>query len=328
MNKKELILLYNLRQDFPKTEIVHPDISADWDIPETIELLKSGLTAIGFNVDGITYNSTNIDYVLRSKKLVFNICEMYGGAYREALIPSLLGLFNIPYVFSQPDVMLKTLDKNLCNFIVEQFGVRIPSWHYISNETQLVELRNLKAYPYIVKLSHEGSGIGISNASIVYDYQGLYERAKFMFDIYKRPLLVQKFIEGIEATIGVTGSVKNPIVFQLVEIQLLDSMVYGISEKENSHIKANYAPLKNEKIESQITEIAKTIYTMLNCQDAARIDFRIEKGTLQPYFIEINPLPHLHPIIGDFCRSASMANYSYESTLNLIMSSALQRNNL
>jgi D-alanine-D-alanine ligase len=250
---------------------------------------------------------------------------MYGGAYREALIPSLLELFNIPYVFSQPDVMLKTLDKNLCNFVVEQFGIKVPNWYYLLNETQLEGLQTLKAYPYIVKLSHEGSGIGISNASIVHDYQELCERVKLMFETYKRPLIVQKFIEGIETTIGVAGSITNPTIFQLVEVELLDSLVYGISEKENSHIKTNYIPLKNEKLESQVNEIAKIIYTKLNCQDAARIDFRIEKGTLQPYFIEINPLPHLHPIIGDFCRSASMANFSYESTLNLIMSSALQR---
>lgn len=323
---QDLTLLYNLREDFPEKELVHPDISADWDIFETIVLLKDGLTSIGFNVESIPYNSTNIKYILKSPKMVFNICEMHGGAYREAIIPSLLELFHIPYVFSQPDVMLKTLDKNLCNLVVEQLGIRVPSWYYLLSEAQLEDLKRLREYPYIIKLSHEGSGIGISDASVAYDYNELCEKVKSMLEVFKRPLIVQKFIDGIEATIGIAGSTVSPVVFQLVEVQLLGSLVYGISEKENSHTKAHYSPLKNMKIEHSVIEISKKIYSKLNCRDAARIDFRIDKTTLQPYFIEINPLPHLHPIIGDFCRSASMANFSYEDTLRLIMSSALERN--
>lgn len=325
MKQNNLILLHNLRKDFLQSDIIHPDISADWDIPETINFLSKGLESIGYSVSSIPYHPSIISELQNFNGIVFNICEMYGGVYRESLIPSLCELLNIDYVFSQPDVMLKTLDKNLCNFLVNQMGINVPDWYYISQEAEFIKLKSLSSYPYIVKLSHEGSGIGISNKSIVYDYKELLEQTNYIIETYKRPIIIQKYISGIETTIGIAGDVQTPIAFKLVEIELLDSLVYGISEKENSHKKARYLPFQNEKIEALVSFASKLIYKNLNCRDAARLDFRIEKDTMIPYFIEINPLPHLHPKIGDFCRSALMANYSYESLLNIIMSSAQKR---
>ncbi|MEN9612430.1 MAG: D-alanine-D-alanine ligase / aminopeptidase [Bacteroidota bacterium] len=305
--------------------MVHPDISADWDIPETIHFLSSGLESIGYTVSKVPYTPTIIKELYHFNGIVFNICEMYGGAYREALIPSLCELLDVNYVFSQPDVMLKTLDKNICNFIVKKMGIHVPEWCYVSHIEDLIKLKSLVKYPYIVKPSHEGSGIGISNKAIVYNYQELLDRAKYVIESYQRPIIVQRYIFGTEVTIGIAGTIEHPTVFKLVEIELLDSLVYGISEKENAHHRAKYLPFQNAKIEAEVNNVTKLIYKSLNCRDGARIDFRIEKDTMIPYFIEINPLPHLHPEIGDFCRSASMADYSYESLLNLIMSSAQKR---
>jgi D-alanine-D-alanine ligase len=67
------------------------------------------------------------------------------------------------------------------------------------------------------------------------------------------------------------------------------------------------------------------IYQSLGCRDAARIDFRFDTINKELYFIEANPLPHLHPEIGDFCRSAYGAGYSYETLLEQICNQAIER---
>jgi D-alanine-D-alanine ligase len=64
-------------------------------------------------------------------------------------------------------------------------------------------------------------------------------------------------------------------------------------------------------------------FTMLECRDFARIDFRIgADGT--PYFIEINPLPGL----GDYSDLVIMAikmGWSHEALIRAVLDAALER---
>jgi D-alanine-D-alanine ligase len=324
--KTRLALLYNLRIDFPRSKVKSPDdIDADWDIPETIFYLKEGLSEVGYEVIDVGYNKETPKILPSLNALVFNICEMHGGSYRESLVPSLCEIFGLPYVFSTPDVMIKTLDKNFCNFLVRQLEVNTPSWLYLNDINQSAKLSKLKNFPYIVKPAHEGSGIGISNKSIVYSFRELSEQVNFIWGQYQRPVIVQEYIEGLELTIGVVGNGSQTQVLKPIEITLSDSLVYGFQEKENSQTKASYAAYNNKHIELEIEAQSKIIYKGLGCRDAARIDYRFDTKNNRLYFIEINPLPHLHPNIGDFCRSASAAGYSYQELLSAIMDSAKER---
>lgn len=325
MKPDNLHILYNLRSDFPAEANIHPDISADWDIPETIQLLHQGLENIGYGVTDMPYKERTPNDIHGFDGIVFNICEMYGGSFREALIPSLCELYNLKYVFSGPDVMHKTLDKNLCNYLVRQTGADVPDWLYFSDLAELGLTHRLHDFPYIVKLCHEGSGIGISDRSVVHDHRELLLTATGVMETFRQPVIIQKYIQGTEATIGIAGDPADPAVFKLIEVELLNSQVYGITEKENSDTRVRYVPFDHKSIEENISNMSRTIYRALGCRDAARIDFRLEKHTMKPYFIEINPLPHLHPVIGDFCRSAKAAGYSYEAMLSLIMGSAQKR---
>lgn len=323
--KEELLLLYNLRENFPNKDNIHPDISADWDIPETIDLLSKCIREIGFNVKNVSYDLASLKLLSNFKGIVFSICEMTGGSFREALIPSFCELNNLSYVFSSPNVMLNTLDKNVCNFLVRQMGINVPDWIYITNISQLNQ-HSFDDYPYIVKLSHEGSGIGISNSSVVHNANMLDRRVRKMFESFNLPIIVQKYIDGAELTIGIVGSNANPESLGLIEVLLNESLVYGILEKENAGEKVSYKAYENKNITKIIKSHSEKIYSKLGCRDAARLDFRVDKKTNEPYFIEVNPLPHLHPVIGDFCRSAYVSGYSYHEIIEKIIRSSITLN--
>ncbi len=321
--KNEILLLYNLRENFPTEENIHPDISADWDIPETIDLLYKCMTEMGLQVTKQSYEPNNTpSQLLNYDGIVFSICEMTGGSFREALIPSFCELVNLTYVFSSPEVMLNTLDKNSCNFLVKQMGLNVPDWTYLTELAQL-KRSDFQDYPYLVKLSHEGSGIGISNASVVYNAEMLDARVREMFALFDRPILIQKYIEGTEVTIGVVGPSEAPEPLGVIEVLLGEDLVYGILQKENAQEKVSFQPYAKEAIAAKVKRHSEIIYKKLGCRDAARLDFRIDKNTNEPYFIEINPLPHLHPVIGDFCRSAYAAGYTYPALINTILKRSL-----
>jgi len=62
----------------------------------------------------------------------------------------------------------------------------------------------------------------------------------------------------------------------------------------------------------------------LQCRDAARVDFRCDaKGV--PCFLEINPLPGLHPTHSDLPMIATQESMSYPELIDSIIKSALSR---
>jgi D-alanine-D-alanine ligase len=325
----ELRLLYNLRNEHPayRDRVGPQDLSADWDTQETIQLLEASLRRIGFDVVSTSYAQDAIRDLVGSDSLVFSICEMLGGAYREALVPSLCETLKLPYVFSSPDVMVKTLDKNICNLIISQAQQSVPNWIYIQKLEDIRKTEDLNKYPYIVKPASEGSGMGVSDQSVVHIHCDLLERVQKILYEYKQPVIVQEYVEGLELTVGVLG--ENEIeVLAPIEIKLLNSIVYGFEQKENSSKQATYTTIKDDFVVKKVREASKKIYSTLSCRDAARIDFRYDPKSRELYFIEINPLPHLHPEIGDFCRSAYGVGYSYEDLLSKICRSAIERNQI
>lgn len=325
----EIRLVYNLRSKYPgKKDSDPPDLDADWDIPDTIFHLKKALEKVGFDVIDICCDRDIAPKLTNSNSLVFNICEMTGGAYREALIPSLCEISNIPYVFSPPDVMVKTLDKNICNLLVQQSKQNVPDWLYIKSPEDIEHLTLLNNYPYIVKPAFEGSGMGISNQSVLSNHRDLVERVNYVMSAYKQPVLVQQYINGMELTVGVLGEGKKNEVLAPIEINLPSSKVYGYEQKENSNTQAIYSQSTDESVNMEIKAASKIIYQFLGCRDAARIDFRFDTAKRKLYFLEINPLPHLHPDIGDFCRSAYGAGYSYNQLIEKICNYAVQRSAL
>lgn len=323
----EINLVYNLRENHPLPKQNYPlDIDADWDIMETINCLQQTLKEIGFYVNPIACDDQIVTKLANSTFLVFSICEMFGGSYRESLIPSLCEVLKLPYVFSTPDVMLKTLDKNICNLLVYQAQQNVPNWIYIYDYQDSQLLTKLNNYPYIVKPAFEGSGMGIYNRSVVYKYADLSEQLIYNLTNYKQPVLVQEYIEGIEVTVGVLGEGQNIEVLAPIQIDLPFSKVYGYEQKENSQTQAIYSNVSDDLIYRKTMEASKIIYRTLGCRDAARIDFRFDSKNQKLYFLEVNPLPHLHPDIGDFCRSAYASGYSYYQLLQKICSHAIQRN--
>lgn len=323
-------LFYNLRDDFKKEENAPIDANADWDIAETVILLKDGLEESGFEVIDIGNPVLLADTkVWEQFDLVFSICEMTGYRHREALVPSLCEMFDIPYVFSPPASMLISLDKNLCNFMVRQAGCKVPDWQLIHDVSELDPSR-FTNYPYIVKPSAEGSGMGISQLAVVHTFDALQVRADQVLRKYQQPVIVQKFISGREFTVGVFETLNGLIAMQPVELSPqgseLEDFVYGYQTKEQADTLVQFVPVYGA-LASQLQTLAINSFKAIGCRDAGRVDIRLSP-TETPFFLEINPLPHLHPEIGDFCRSARASGISYADLLSEIVKNAANRFNL
>src|SRR5947209_8582394 len=76
---------------------------------------------------------------------------------------------------------------------------------------------------------------------------------------------------------------------------------------------------------SAVEHAARTAWRILGCRDVARIDFRLRGGV--PYFLEVNPLPGLHPQDSDLVIMAKLVDWSYPQLVGSILQAGLRRNN-
>jgi len=73
-----------------------------------------------------------------------------------------------------------------------------------------------------------------------------------------------------------------------------------------------------------VEALALEAYRVLECRDTGRVDIRLDpKG--RPAFIEVNPLPGMHPTHSDLPMIAAQEGMSYEELIGSIVRSALAR---
>jgi D-alanine-D-alanine ligase len=257
--------------------------------------------------------------------IIFNIAEGYTGRAREAQIPALLEMLQIPYVGSDPVTLGLALDKVLTKQIMK--AERIPTARFLKL-SKMEELNQIPLrYPLFAKPNHEGTGKGIDSESKIKTYPKLKSRVKYLLKTYREPVLVEEYLEGDEFTVGIVGTPPHVIgtmqvVFDTTKVE--DFYSYHVKEEYEQYVHYVCPPkIEPDRLE-QIEDIALRAYKVLECRDFARVDIRCDAdGT--PFFLEINPLAGLNPLHSDLCIIARHNGISYQQLIGKILYSALQR---
>jgi len=318
-------LTYDLKADYLSLGYTNDEV-AEFDSPETIEALDSTISSLGFEVIRIGNIFSLVDFLSTGKRcdLVFNICEGMYGIAREAQVPCLLDAYQIPYVFSEPDILNLTLDKGLTKLFLGQAGVPTAEFKVVS---QLSELQNIDIpFPLFVKPVAEGTSKGIDGFSLVSNQIQLEESVNYLLRTYRQPVLVESFLPGREFTVGITGSGDETKAIGTMEILLNEHAphpIYSSSVKKDWEKYASYK-IVNDPVAMECAEIAVEVWKRIKGKDAGRIDFRLDEFG-KPNFIEVNPLAGLNPTYSDLPILAQLNGISYNQLISEIMNSAVKR---
>jgi D-alanine-D-alanine ligase len=177
-----------------------------------------------------------------------------------------------------------------------------------------------------VKPVAEGTGKGISEKSIVQDKNELASVCSDLLRIYKQPVLVETFLSGREFTVGIVGTGENAKAVGCMEIVLKEHAekgVYSYVNKEECEELIEYAittGFDKEKCE----KLALGAYRELHCEDGGRVDIRYDQEG-SPNFLEINPLPGMHPEHSDLPILCTLNGIAYPELMKMIMDSAIQK---
>ncbi len=300
--------------------------AAEFDSIETVEGIENALLKLGFETDRIGNAKELINRISAGEAwdFIFNIAEGVKGISREAQVPAILDLYDIPYVFSDPMVLSLTLHKGMAKRVVRDGGVNTADFEIIYSED---DLKNIKLnFPLFAKPLSEGTGKGIGSLSFINSEKELSKICKMLLKEYDQPVIIEEFLPGREFTVGITGTGKSAEITGVMEINFLkdaESEAYGLVNKKNYEKLMKYTVPENA-IYEKCSKTALKAWQILECRDGGRIDLRCDRnGELA--FIEVNPLAGLNPIDSDLPILSRLNGISYDQLIERIVNSAMKR---
>jgi D-alanine-D-alanine ligase len=222
------------------------------------------------------------------------------------------------------------LSKLRAKQILISHGIKTPRFFYASIYDEIHKNSFGLKFPVILKLAREDASIGISEFSVVNNYESMKERVDYLFSSFHQEVLVEEYINGRELNVAILGDRVLPIseiTFDHLPDGLPKIVTYEAKWSPESIYYKNTIPqcpaLLDDQLKNKIEKMAIEAYDALECRDYARVDIRLNQRNV-PYVIEVNPNPDISQDTG-FVRSAASAGISYEELLYNISLLALKR---
>jgi len=339
-------ILANIKDESqPLPPGVPPDAYADFDHIETIDYIRKAVETDGHETAFLLADQ-DLPFALRKYKpdICFNIAEGLGGDAREAQVPAILEMMQIPYTGSRVLTNAISLDKTLTKRIWRDRRLPVaPFQEFIAGDESLRPDLN---FPLFVKPAREGTGMGVDLKAIVRNENELRERVKWVIENYNQPALVETFLPGREFTVGIMGrpDFKNfsrhpewydKDGFHRFPILELDSSrsvtpnVYSQAAKSKSvgeeGAPGYFCPAHLEpELEKKLHYLAWRAHILLGALDISRSDIRLDaEGS--PRLMEINTLPGLTPDYSDLCLQTKAEGIAYTDLILEILYMAASR---
>ena len=322
-----ITVAYNLRTELSEEQaelLLQPDVDR---ICDALRKLRHRVTQV--EVSGKP--NAIVERLMASEPdLIFNIAEGTVGSAREAFYPGLYEQLGLPFTGGDASLLHLNLDKHLAKTVVSTHGIRVPRGTLVTAADQ--PLPPELEYPLFVKPNAEGSSKGITQDSVLEDDGQYRARVRDLLRRYPAGLIVEEFIVGRELSVpfleAYPGKVLE-IVEHTFDLDLLGGKynVYDYDMKqggERARAVGVACPAELSPAERQaVIDLARGAFGGMNCPDLGRVDVRLREDGA-PFFIELNPLPCLHPD-ASLMTAARAAGLSFRDTLRLIVRSACRR---
>ena len=318
-------ITYDLRHEYLAAGYGEEE-TAEFDRVDTIEAIEHTLQQLGYDTERIGHVRQLAAHLVAGTRwdCVFNIAEGMYGFGREAQVPALLDAYGIPYTFSDPLVLALALHKGMTKHVMRSLGVPTPDFYVVETDTDITRVD--LPLPLFAKPVAEGTSKGIAATSKIQSYSDLHDVCDRLLHLYHQPVLVETFLPGREFTVGILGTGKEARALGAMEVVLLEEAepeIYSYANKALYETRVCYRQAKDVTA-IRAMDIAIQAWRGLGCRDGGRVDLRCDAGGT-PYFLEVNPLPGLHPDHSDLSILGGLCGVCYEDLIDQIMQSALQR---
>lgn len=266
--------------------------------------------------------------ILFSRKADVVFPVLHGLCGEDGTVQGLCRLLDIPCV--GPNVMSSAvcMDKVYAKYVLEHFNIKQAPYfvvnlsEYNEKKEEIIDRIEKKLnYDLFIKPSNSGSSVGISKAHNRQELiNGLEEALK-----YDRKVLIEKAINAREIEVAVLGN-DSPSAGIPGEILPAKEFYDYEAKYEDAASKLSIpAVLSNEQLE-EIKALAVKIYRALDCSGMSRVDFLVDKETLEVYLNEVNTIPGFTSI-SMYPKMWEAAGKPYKELIDDLIQLAVERNN-
>ncbi|BDQ03311.1 ATP-grasp domain-containing protein [Ignavibacterium sp.] len=262
---------------------------------------------------------------------VVNFVESVEGITNyEYCVAALFELLGFEFTGNTAVTLGNCLNKLRTKSILKSYGIKTPEAITVEPDETLSKNKIKLKFPLIMKLEEEDASIGISEYSVVNNFNQLKKHFDFLKKTYNKRVIIEEYIVGRELNVAILDGKILPISeidFTGLPENLPKIVTYDGKWIENStyynHTKPVCPAKLSSRIKTRIEKVALEAYRVMNCRDYARVDIRLSKENI-PYVIEVNPNPDVSSDSG-FARAAAARGIDYTSLLETITNLALNR---
>lgn len=326
-------LTYDLREDYNIES--DSEVFADFCHPDEIGYLARAIEKNGHKVVMLG-NMFKVDKAIKDAALncdlVFVEDEGIKSRNREAIVPAMLELNNIPYIGSDAYAMGLTQNKFHTKLVARYLGIPVPAEIYVPfkayEEGELAALiesemaRQKLHFPLVVKPNGEGYSMGVF---LVNSVEEALEKIRYNFDNYRQEVLVEQYIDGPEMYVPLIGTGEEAYCLDVGVCRYPDGSdigIFSLHDKCFADVVDTIADV-SEEMKKQLFDWTRRIHIHLGCVDFSRSDFKIDKDG-KPYFLEVNPRPGLTEN-GPYETCAKSLGMTYADAIGEIIKSAVKR---
>jgi D-alanine-D-alanine ligase len=249
---------------------------------------------------------------------------LHGRYGEDGTVQGICELLDLPYTGS--DVLASALcfDKAMAKRVLSGAGLSTPPWHVVPRNlppAEALERTHAAAVefglPMVVKPNRAGSTIGLSIVRDGDDLKSAFDLAAWHDDV-----LCEKFVDGMEITIGILGH-NPPRALPTLEI-ISHRPLYDYAAKYTAGQSEHIIPARLPEAQRDAAQdVAVRAHRLLGCRAISRVDIVVDAaGT--PWVLEVNTIPGLTEIslLPDAARAAGV---SFDDICQALLDDALLR---
>ena len=241
----------------------------------------SALRGEGLNAIGVDAVDTRPE-LPEGTGLVFNV--IHGTFGEDGVLQDYLESIGIPYTGAGPESSRVAFDKIASKSLFRQSGIPTPEFEVIDVHGGSEFPR--MSYPYVIKPPREGSSVGVHIVTNQEERKvALADAAQFGSEV-----LIERFVEGKELTVGIVGNETFPVVHIVPKAGFYDmSNKYPWMGSEGSTEYFCPADL-DAKTTKIVQEVAMRAHQVLGIEVYSRVDILLDSLS-NPYILEANTIP-------------------------------------
>lgn len=274
------------------------------------------LLRLGYKNAEMVEVDENIAEKLKNGKYDYAYNALHGKYGEDGCIQGILEILKIPYtgcgVMACSVCMNKEYTKRILS--TNKDIPLIKSVFVQKGEDVKEKTKDLK-FPVFTKPVCEGSSFGMTKVNSREELQAAYDEAVK----YNDDVLIEEFVEGISATVGVLQGEDGLFATEILEIRPKNDW-YDYEAKYTKGMTEFILPAEiSDEMTKRVKDIAVKSFKAAGCAGVSRVDFLITEDT--PYVLEINTSPGMTET-SDLPAQSAVMGINYDNLVQIILNGA------